>query len=253
MLKHNFPDISCGEHDKEGTALSEIHKTKHTYIYAVRERSILRNSFFYKNGDRFSKKFGFRTSELSVFAARKKKFCLKFKILRPLRAIIVVSKPAKIQTDLVNSSRETVLTATTLFEKSSFEIIITYCGEIGNFEFLDFILSTGTPVDDGDYQSQTTLHVYAALINKKGNKYFYVKAELMIKRHNNKSFWSFLSHYLTVNIYDGNAKTALHLEAIRYSPFIVEKILLRRVNLNFRDTSGKTPLFSAVKWSEAFK
>ena len=36
---------------------------------------------------------------------------------------MVVSKPAKIETDLVNGSRETEFTATALFEKSSFEII----------------------------------------------------------------------------------------------------------------------------------
>ena len=88
VLKHNFPDISCGEQDKEGTAYLKYTKQKQNcswYLYAVRERRILQNSFFYKNGDRFSKKFDFRTSELSVFAARKKNFCLKFKILRPLR------------------------------------------------------------------------------------------------------------------------------------------------------------------------
>ena len=77
VLKHNFPDISCGEHDKEGTAYLKYTKQKQNcswYLYAVRERRLLRNSFFYKNGDRFSKKFDFRTSELSVFAARKKSF-----------------------------------------------------------------------------------------------------------------------------------------------------------------------------------
>ena len=77
VLKHNFPDISCGEHDKEGTAYLKYTKQKQNcswYLYAVRERRILWNSFFYKNGDRFSKNFDFRTSELSVFAVRKKSF-----------------------------------------------------------------------------------------------------------------------------------------------------------------------------------
>ena len=126
MLKHNFPDISCGEHDKEGTAYLEYTKQKQNcswYLYAVRERRISRNSFFYKNGDSFSKKFDFRTSELSVFAERKKSFAWNLKSFVHSEAIIVVSKPAKIQTDLINGSRETVLTATALFEKSSFEII----------------------------------------------------------------------------------------------------------------------------------
>ena len=59
VLKHNFFDISCGEHDKEGTAYLKYTKQKQNcswYLYAVRERRILRNSFFYKNGDRFSNK-----------------------------------------------------------------------------------------------------------------------------------------------------------------------------------------------------
>ena len=44
--KHNFPDISRGEHDKEGTAYLKYTKQKKNcslYLHALSERRILQN------------------------------------------------------------------------------------------------------------------------------------------------------------------------------------------------------------------
>ena len=65
----------------------------------------------------------FKRLSFRFLQQEKKGFAWNLKSFVHSEAIIVVSKPAKIQTDLVNGFRETVLTATALFLKSSFEII----------------------------------------------------------------------------------------------------------------------------------
>ena len=86
--KHNFPDISHGEHDKEETAYLKYTKQKKTVVCTFTlwvNEGFCRMNFFTKMVI-VSKKVDFWTSELSVFAARKKSFCLKLKILCSLRA-----------------------------------------------------------------------------------------------------------------------------------------------------------------------
>ena len=69
----------------------------------------------------FLKSFIFERLSFRFLLQEKKSFAWNLKSFVHSETIIVVSKPAKIQTDLVNGSRETVLTATARFEKSSFE------------------------------------------------------------------------------------------------------------------------------------
>ena len=45
VLKHNFPDISCGEHDKEGTAYLKYNKTKRLRVHRVQSSGTWRISF----------------------------------------------------------------------------------------------------------------------------------------------------------------------------------------------------------------
>ena len=63
----------------------------------------------------FLKSLIFERLSFRFLQQEKKSFAWNYKSFVHSEAIIVVSKPAKIQTDRVNGSWETVLTATALF------------------------------------------------------------------------------------------------------------------------------------------